>query len=77
MTMHRRVALHLDVERVVHRLDEEELSHRRILRSSARSCACDAGGSAYACSKTSDGSGGRLGLRRGDPGAHELERLVL
>ena len=56
---HGRVALHLDVERVVHGLDEKALAHLpRILRSSARSCACDGGGSAYACSKTSDGSAG-------------------
>ena len=45
---HRRIALHLAVEGVVHRLDEKALAHvdPRILRSSARSFAWDGGGSA-------------------------------
>ena len=60
MHHHRVVALELDVQRVVDRLDHQQLSQRsppRIRRSSARSAASDAGGFAYACSKTSARSG--------------------
>ena len=45
------IALHLDVERVVHGLHIPEAQPPRILRNSARSCANDSGGSASACSK--------------------------
>ena len=68
-----RVALHLDMEGVVDRLDQEALRHRqppradapsppRTLRKSASSRACDEGGATYACSKTRPGVGGRLRL---------------
>ena len=71
------IAVQLDVQRVVDRLDEQELRPSpSILRSSARSSANEGSAVTCACSKRSSGVARRLGLGGGDPGAHHLERLA-
>ena len=75
--MHVVVALHLDVERVVDRLDEEQLSHAEDppqLGEVARERRRRVGVRVLEDQRR---VGRRLGLRGRDPGAHQLERLGL
>ncbi len=74
------VALELDVQRVVDRLDHQELSQRRLRESAAARRArpgTTRAGSRTRARRASPMSGVRLRLGRGDAGAHHVCRLVL